>query len=86
MAKKAKTRVPRVSGKLTGMMLQDLCKRLEKQLSVAEALRDVAAPHGGTMSGAWPMLKVLELAAAEHAQSLAQITMFAKIISERRPA
>jgi hypothetical protein len=29
------------------------------------------------------MLKVLELAAAEHAQSLAQIAAFAKIISER---
>jgi hypothetical protein len=32
------------------------------------------------------MLKVLELAAAEHAQTLSQIAGFAKIISERVPA
>jgi hypothetical protein len=32
------------------------------------------------------MLKVLELAAAQHAAELRQVTGLAKIISERRPA
>jgi hypothetical protein len=32
------------------------------------------------------MLKVLELAAAKHAETLRQVTVLAEIISKRRPA
>jgi hypothetical protein len=86
MAKKAKSRAPRVSGKLIGKMLEDLCRRLQDQVNIAEALEAAARPHGEVLAGAYPMLKVLELAAAKHAAELRQVTGLAKIISERRPA
>jgi hypothetical protein len=35
MAKKVKTPAPRRSGKLTGKMLQDLCRRLWDQVNIA---------------------------------------------------
>jgi hypothetical protein len=85
MAKKAKIRAPR-AGKLTGKMLEDLCERLQEQVNIAEALEIAARPHGDVTVAAYPMLKVLELAAAQHAEALRQATRFAKIISERRPA
>jgi hypothetical protein len=86
MAKKAKSRAPRVSGKLIGKMLEDLCRRLQDQVYIAEALEAAARPHGDVTVGEYPMLKVLELAAAKHAEALQQVTLLAKIISERRPA
>jgi hypothetical protein len=86
MAKKAKSRAPRVSGKLIGKMLEDLCRRLQDQVNIAEALEAAARPHSDVTVGEYPMLKVLELAAAKHAAELRQVTGLAKIISERRPA
>jgi hypothetical protein len=86
MAKKAKSRAPRVSGKLIGKMLEDLCKRLQNQVNIAEALEAAARPHSDVTVCEYPMLKVLELAAAQHAAELRQVTGLAKIISEKRPA
>jgi len=83
---KAKKRTPRSSGKLTGKMLEDLCRRLQDQVNIAEALEAAARPHCDVTVGEYPMLKVLELAAAKHAEELRQVTGLAKIISERRPA
>jgi hypothetical protein len=85
MVRKKKQRAPRMTRKLTAKMLQDLCRRLEEQSFVAEALETGARPHADTVVAAFPMLKVLELAAAEHARTLSQIAGFAKIISERLP-
>ena len=76
----------RVSGKLIGKMLEDLRRRLQEQLYIAEALEAAARPHSDVLVGAYPMLKVLELAAAKHAEALRQLTHLAEIISERRPA
>jgi hypothetical protein len=84
--RKPKSRAPRVSGKLIGKMLADLCERLQKQVDIAEALEAATRPHGDVTVAAYPMLKVLELAAAQHAEALRQVTFFAKIISEKRPA
>ena len=86
MAKKAKSRAPRVSGKLIGKMLEDLCRRLQDQVNIAEALEAAARPHDDVTVSEYPMLKVLELAAGQHAAKLRQVTGFAKIISESRPA
>jgi hypothetical protein len=52
----------------------------------AEALEAAARPHDDVTVSEYPMLKVLELAAAQHAAELRQVTGLAKIISERRPA
>ena len=82
----SKNRASRRSGKLTGKMLEDLCRRLWEQVNIAEALEAAARPHSDVTVGEYPMLKVLELAAAKHAEALRQVTVFAKIISERRPA
>jgi hypothetical protein len=76
----------RVPGKFIGKMLEDLCSRLSEQVNIAEALEAAARPHSEVLAGAYPMLKVLELAAAQHAADLRQVSGFAKIISERRPA
>jgi hypothetical protein len=86
MAKKAKSRAPRVSGKLIGKLLEDLCGRLQDQVYIAEAIEAAARPRDDTLVAAYPMLKVLELAAAKHAEDLRNVSGFAKIISERRPA
>lgn len=86
MAKKAKSRATRVSGKLIGKMLEDLCKRLQDQVNIAEALEAAARPRGDVTVSEYPMLKVLELAAAKHAETLRQVTGLAEIISEMRPA
>jgi hypothetical protein len=87
MAKKAKKPpAPRRSGKLTGKMLEDLCKRLWDQVIIAEALEAAARPHSDVTVCEYPMLKVLELAAAKHAETLRQVTVLAEIISKRRPA
>jgi hypothetical protein len=86
MAAKKKQRAPRVTRKLTAQMLQDLCRRLDEQSFVAEALETAARPRADTVVSAFPMLKVLELAAADHARTLSQIAEFAKIISKRLPA
>jgi hypothetical protein len=83
MPRKAKKRAPRVTRKLTAKMLQDLCRRLDEQSCVAEAF--AARPRADTIAAAFPMLKVLELAAAEHARSLSSIALLAKITSERLP-
>jgi hypothetical protein len=77
--------VPRVTRKLTAKMLQDLCRRLQEQSFVAEALETACRPRADTTVAAFPMLKVLELAAGEHARSLCQIAGFAEIISKRLP-
>jgi hypothetical protein len=76
----------RVSGKLIGKMLEDLCRRLQDQVNIAEALEAAARPHSDVTVCEYPMLKVLELAAAQHAAELRQVTGLAKIISERRPS
>jgi hypothetical protein len=86
MATKAKKRTPRSSGKLTGKMLEDLCRRLQDQVNIAEALEAAARPHSDVTVGEYPMLKVLELAAAWHAEELRQVTLLARIVSKRRPA
>jgi hypothetical protein len=86
MAKEMKKPAPRRSGKLTGKMLADLCRRLQEQVNVAEALAAVARPHGDIPVCEYNMLKVLELAAARHAEALGLVAGLAKIISERRPA
>jgi hypothetical protein len=61
MATKAKKRTPRSSGKLTGKMLEDLCRRLQDQVNIAEALEAAARPHDDVTVSEYPMLKVLEL-------------------------
>jgi hypothetical protein len=86
MAKKAKSRAARVSDKLIGKMLEDLCKRLQDHVNIAEALEAAARPHGDVTVSEYPMLKVLELASAKHAETLRQVTGLAEIISEMRPA
>jgi hypothetical protein len=63
-----------------------LCRRLQDQVNIAEALEAAARPHDDVTVSEYPMLKVLELAAAQHAAELRQVTGLAKIISERRPA
>lgn len=55
-------------------------------MNIAEALEAAARPHDDVTVSEYPMLKVLELAAAQHAAELRQVTGLAKIISERRPA
>jgi hypothetical protein len=73
---------------LIGKMLEDLCRRLQGQVNIAEALEAATRshdPHGEVIVAA-SMLRVLELAMAHHAEALRQITYFAKIIGERRPA
>jgi hypothetical protein len=61
-------------------------KRTQDQVNIAEALEAAARPHDDVTVSEYPMLKVLELAAAQHAAELRQVTGLAKIISERRPA
>jgi len=51
-------------------IIHDLCKRLNDQMYVAEALQKVARPNGETIVAAYPVLKVIELAAAAHAAAL----------------
>jgi hypothetical protein len=84
MAAKAKNRARRVSGKLMEDLLKDLCNRLQEQVNIAEALEAAARPHGDVTVVEYPMLKVLELAAGQHAQALRQATGFAEIIRDRR--
>jgi hypothetical protein len=79
-----KIRTPRVSGKLTGKMLEDLCRRLQDQVNIDEALEAAARPHGDVIVAAYPMLKVLELAAGQHALALRQATGFAEMIRDRQ--
>jgi hypothetical protein len=86
MATKARKRMPRSSRKLNGKMLEDLCRRLQDQVNIAEALEAAARPHRDVTVGEYSMLKVSELAAAKHAEGLRRVTDLAKIISERRPA
>jgi hypothetical protein len=54
MAKKAKSRAPCVSGKLIGKMLEDLCRRLQEQVNIAEALEAAARPHRDVLVAAYP--------------------------------
>ena len=86
MAAKKKQRAPRVTRKLTAKMLEDLCRRLQEQVNIAEALGAAARPPSDATVREYPMLKVLELAAAQHAQALRQVLGFAEIISEGYPA
>jgi hypothetical protein len=81
MAAKAKKRL---SSKLVSQVLEDLCKRQQKQTDIADALEAAARPHGDVTVAAYPMLKVLELAAGQHAQGLRQVTGFAQIIRDRQ--
>jgi hypothetical protein len=85
MAAKKKQRAPRLTRKLTAKMLEDLCRRLQVQVNIAEVLEAAARPRADTAVDAFPMLKVLELAAGEHAQRLASIAGLAEIISKRQP-
>ena len=84
MAKKAKTRARRISGKLLEELLKDLCNRLQEQVNIAEALEAVARPPGTVIVAAYPMLKVLELAAGQHAQTLRRVTGLSEIIRARQ--
>jgi hypothetical protein len=52
-------------------------------MDIAEALEAAARPSDVTVAE-YPMLKVLELAAGQHAQALRQITGFAQIIRDRQ--
>jgi hypothetical protein len=62
-------------------MLTDLCGRLDQQVQIAQAIAKASAPTDSTMWGAWPMLKVIELAATAHLSDLRQATEFAKLIN-----
>jgi hypothetical protein len=84
MAKKAKIRARRISSNLMAGLLKDLCNRLQEQAAVAEALADVARPPGTVIAATYPMLKVLELAACQHAQTLRQVAVLAEIVRDRQ--
>ncbi len=76
--KKASTRLSRST---LEHMLADLCQRLDDQCWIADALEKAASPTGETLSAAWPMLKVIELAAAAHASKLRVARDFARLIN-----
>ena len=63
-------------------LLKDLCERLGRQVEIAEALAKASAPTGETLMAAFPMLKVIELAADSHATSLRSVRLFAGIVHE----
>jgi hypothetical protein len=77
-SKKNPRRMPR---SMIEKMLTDLCERLKQQVNIAEAIANVATPTGETLWGAYPMLKVIELAAKANASDLQQAAEFAKIIN-----
>jgi hypothetical protein len=64
-------------------MLADLCGRLDAQVEVAEAIAKVSKPNGETIMAAWPMLKVINLAATSHEHDLRQAHEFAKLFSDK---
>jgi hypothetical protein len=67
-------------------MLTDLCDRLQKQVWIAEAIAKASAPTGDTLMGAWPMAKVIELAATAHLADLQKATEFARLINSKSTA
>jgi hypothetical protein len=64
-------------------MLTDLCGRLDEQVQIAQAIAKASAPTSDTLWGAWPMAKVIELAATAHLSDLRQATEFAKLINDK---
>jgi hypothetical protein len=84
IARKKKQAPPRrLSRRVLAQMLADLCGRLKEQVEVAEAIAKVAAPTDQTISGAWPMLKVIEIAAIAHESDLRQAHEFAKLFCDK---
>jgi hypothetical protein len=77
---------PRISRRLVGQLLADLSKHLDETAWVAEALAKAAKPNSDTLMGAYPMLKVLELAFRAHEHDVRQARDFARIIAEKVPA
>jgi hypothetical protein len=53
--------------------LGDLADRLDHELTVIDWIKEVAEPHGKTLYGAVPTLRVLQFAIAEHGRALQQI-------------
>ncbi len=72
-----------ISRKTISKLLVDLCQRLKEQTEIAHAITKATAPNGQTLMGAFPMLKVLELAAEAHLSGLHNATGFAEIIRDR---
>ena len=81
-AKRAKAS-PRLSRSELAAALTDLCGRLEKQVWIAEAIVKTVAPTDDTVMRAWPIRKVIELAADAHLSALRQATQFARMISDK---
>jgi hypothetical protein len=59
-------RAPRPSRAALEKMVADLTDVVLEQVFIAEAIQKAAAPSDETLAGAFPMLKVLELAAGVH--------------------
>jgi hypothetical protein len=53
-------------------------------VQIAEAIMKAAKPTGETIVAAYPMLKVIELAAAAHLRDLEQAARFAELIKNGR--
>ncbi|QIG92876.1 hypothetical protein [Bradyrhizobium sp. 6(2017)] len=66
-------------------VIDDLYSRLNDQMYVAEALQKAARPNGETLVAAYPMLKVIELAAAAHAAAVKEMWSIALRARNYRP-
>jgi hypothetical protein len=68
---------------MIAQLLTDLCNRLEKQVWIADAIGKASAPTSDTLARAWPMAKVIELAATAHFSDLREVKEFADLINEK---
>ena len=72
-----------LSRRVLNEMLTDLIGRIDEQAWAAEAISKVAAPTRDTLVGAFPALKVLELAADRHSQKMREIHRLAGRLAPR---
>lgn len=66
---------------LLDKMLTQLANRLEDQVLIAESIAKAAAPTGKTLVAAYPMAKVIEMAAVVHARELREAWDFVRLIA-----
>lgn len=78
-----RTKTTRLSRAELANLLSDLCDRLDAQVWIVDAIVKAVAPTDETKMGAWPMRKVIELAANAHLSDLRLATQFARAINAK---